>query len=49
VALMLKRRGITRVRPLAGGLAGWKKKGFPLESRQPVPKQTAMEQSAETA
>jgi 3-mercaptopyruvate sulfurtransferase SseA len=49
VALMLKRRGITRVRPLAGGLAGWKNKGFPLEARQVTPKQTAMEQSAETA
>lgn len=30
VALMLKRRGIPRVRPLAGGLAAWKGKGFPL-------------------
>jgi 3-mercaptopyruvate sulfurtransferase SseA len=49
VALMLKRRGITRVRPLAGGLAGWKEKGFPLETRQITPKQTSMEQSAETA
>jgi 3-mercaptopyruvate sulfurtransferase SseA len=49
VALMLKRRGITRVRPLAGGLAGWKEKGFPLESREIVPKQPTMEQSAETA
>jgi 3-mercaptopyruvate sulfurtransferase SseA len=49
VALMLKRRGITRVRPLAGGLAGWKEKGFPLETRQITPKQTSMEQSTETA
>jgi rhodanese-related sulfurtransferase len=24
VALMLKRRGITRVRPLQGGLEGWR-------------------------
>ncbi len=38
VALMLKRRGLTRVRPLAGGLAGWKKMGFPLEARE-VPNQ----------
>jgi 3-mercaptopyruvate sulfurtransferase SseA len=49
VALMLKRRGITRVRPLAGGLAGWKEKGFPLENRQTVPEQPTMEQSTETA
>ena len=34
VALMLKRRGITRVRPLAGGLEGWREKGFPVESRK---------------
>ncbi|HET7102083.1 MAG TPA: hypothetical protein VFJ52_13100 [Terriglobia bacterium] len=46
---MLKRRGIMRVRPLAGGLAGWKQKGFPLESREVVPKQSTMEQSAGTA
>jgi 3-mercaptopyruvate sulfurtransferase SseA len=49
VALMLKRRGITRVRPLAGGLAGWKEKGFPLETRQTPPRQASMEQTAETA
>jgi 3-mercaptopyruvate sulfurtransferase SseA len=49
VALMLKRRGIMRVRPLAGGLPGWKEKGFPLETRQPVPKHSTTEQSAGTA
>jgi 3-mercaptopyruvate sulfurtransferase SseA len=49
VALMLKRRGITRVRPLAGGLAGWKEKGFPLETRPTAPNPTTMESSAETA
>jgi 3-mercaptopyruvate sulfurtransferase SseA len=50
VALMLKRRGIMRVRPLSGGLPGWKEKGFPLEARQAVPKQSATEQkSIETA
>jgi hypothetical protein len=30
VALELKRRGITRVRPLLGGFAGWRERGFPL-------------------
>jgi rhodanese-related sulfurtransferase len=30
VALMLKKRGIMRVRPLAGGLAAWKELGFPM-------------------
>jgi 3-mercaptopyruvate sulfurtransferase SseA len=28
---MLKREGIARVRPLAGGLAGWRERGFPVE------------------
>ncbi|MCL5006071.1 MAG: hypothetical protein M1404_06015 [Acidobacteria bacterium] len=31
---MLKRRGLDHVRPLAGGLAGWRGKGFPLEKRK---------------
>jgi len=48
VALMLKRRGITRVRPLSGGLAGWKEKGYPLETRA-IPKPPAAEQRVETA
>jgi rhodanese-related sulfurtransferase len=30
VALLLKKRGIMRVRPLAGGLAAWKQLGFPM-------------------
>jgi rhodanese-related sulfurtransferase len=32
VALLLKQRGIVRVRPLLGGLAAWKGLSFPLES-----------------
>jgi 3-mercaptopyruvate sulfurtransferase SseA len=31
VALKLRRFGITRVRPLSGGYAEWKRLGFPLE------------------
>jgi hypothetical protein len=31
VALLLKRRGIVRIRPLADGLAGWQERGLPLE------------------
>jgi hypothetical protein len=30
VALLLKRRGITRVHPLEGGLERWKALGFPV-------------------
>jgi rhodanese-related sulfurtransferase len=30
VALLLRGKGVTRVRPLEGGLAGWRDRGFPL-------------------
>jgi hypothetical protein len=30
VALLLRRRGIERVRPLAGGFHGWRNLGYPL-------------------
>jgi 3-mercaptopyruvate sulfurtransferase SseA len=36
VALMLKQRGIMRVRPLAGGLEAWKELGFPLSEPELV-------------
>jgi hypothetical protein len=36
VALQLKRRGITRVRPLEGGLAQWMALSFPVHEL-PVP------------
>jgi 3-mercaptopyruvate sulfurtransferase SseA len=32
VALLLKRRGIERVRPLAGGFRAWQKLGYPVTS-----------------
>jgi len=31
VAKQLRELGVERVRPLAGGLAGWEKMGFPVE------------------
>jgi rhodanese-related sulfurtransferase len=31
VALLLKKRGITRVRPLEGGLDAWKEAGYPVD------------------
>jgi 3-mercaptopyruvate sulfurtransferase SseA len=31
VALRLRRVGITRVRPLAGGFEAWRRSGLPLE------------------
>jgi rhodanese-related sulfurtransferase len=37
VALLLRRRGIARVRPLAGGFLGWREAGFPLEGAGPSP------------
>jgi len=30
LALLLRRKGITRIRPLAGGYEGWRSRGFPL-------------------
>jgi len=32
VALQLKRKGITRVHPLEGGLAGWMALGYPVRA-----------------
>lgn len=32
MALLLRSRGITRIRPLAEGLDGWRKRGFPLQT-----------------
>jgi len=32
VALLLKKRGITRVRPLDGGLDAWRELGFPVDT-----------------
>ena len=32
MALMLKRKGITRVRPLTGGIDAWRALDYPLES-----------------
>ena len=32
VALALRRKGIERVHPLAGGLLAWRKRGFPVTS-----------------
>jgi 3-mercaptopyruvate sulfurtransferase SseA len=37
VALLLRRRGIHRVRPLAGGLNAWRERGYPLTSLNEVP------------
>jgi 3-mercaptopyruvate sulfurtransferase SseA len=33
VALLLKRQGITRVRPLLGGFEAWRERGFPVEQK----------------
>jgi rhodanese-related sulfurtransferase len=40
VALQLQKYGITRVRPLAGGLVAWRLRGFPVET--PAPPQSAV-------
>ena len=35
MALLLRSKGITRVRPLLGGLDGWRQRGFPMKPHQP--------------
>jgi rhodanese-related sulfurtransferase len=37
VALALRRKGIGRVRPLAGGLQAWRDRGFPVTSEVRIP------------
>jgi len=32
VALLLKKQGIQRIRPLQGGLNAWRERGYPLVS-----------------
>jgi rhodanese-related sulfurtransferase len=35
---MLRKRGLTRVRPLAGGFDAWRELGYPVELRRaPAP------------
>jgi len=36
MALLLRRNGITRVRPLAGGVDAWRERNFPLEGLRPA-------------
>jgi rhodanese-related sulfurtransferase len=37
VALLLRKQGIRRIRPLQGGLDAWRKLGYPLQSGEVVP------------
>jgi rhodanese-related sulfurtransferase len=36
VALLLKQKGIERVRPLEGGLDAWREHGYPIVSAEEV-------------
>jgi 3-mercaptopyruvate sulfurtransferase SseA len=38
VALLLRRQGIKRIRPLQGGLAAWRDAGYPLQGTIPAVK-----------
>jgi 3-mercaptopyruvate sulfurtransferase SseA len=38
VALLLRKQGIKRIRPLQGGLAAWRDAGYPLEGKIPTVK-----------
>ncbi|HEY8715471.1 MAG TPA: hypothetical protein VIM00_08815 [Candidatus Acidoferrum sp.] len=43
MALLLRRQGIKRIRPLQGGLEAWREKGFPLEGTAPTVKLVPIE------
>jgi rhodanese-related sulfurtransferase len=32
VALLLRKKGITRIRPLQGGLNAWRERGYPMDT-----------------
>ncbi|HEX3175719.1 MAG TPA: hypothetical protein VHZ49_03520 [Methylomirabilota bacterium] len=36
MALLLRRRGISRVHPLDGGLRAWRERGYPLTALAPL-------------
>ncbi len=42
VALALRRHGVTRVRPLAGGFPAWRDSGLPVEPAAPAPGQVVV-------
>ena len=35
MALLLKQKGVTRVRPLAGGFDAWRERGYPMQTHAP--------------
>jgi rhodanese-related sulfurtransferase len=43
MTLRLRRKGISRVRPLAGGLNAWRQLNFPVESLTPSDMGQALE------
>jgi 3-mercaptopyruvate sulfurtransferase SseA len=43
VALLLRKQGIKRIRPLQGGFAAWREKGYPLEGAAPTVKLVPIE------
>ncbi|HSL02457.1 MAG TPA: DedA family protein/thiosulfate sulfurtransferase GlpE [Nitrospiraceae bacterium] len=45
MALMLRSKGVTRVRPLVGGIDAWREKAFPLEASRAVEVSTLTETS----
>jgi 3-mercaptopyruvate sulfurtransferase SseA len=46
VALLLRKHGITRVRPLEGGLNGWRDMGYSVETITPAPQVIQIERGA---
>jgi 3-mercaptopyruvate sulfurtransferase SseA len=43
VALLLRKQGIKRIRPLQGGLEAWREAGYPLEGTAAKPDLVAIQ------
>jgi 3-mercaptopyruvate sulfurtransferase SseA len=39
VALLLRKKGVKRIRPLEGGLEEWRRQGFPMANTTKEPNQ----------
>jgi 3-mercaptopyruvate sulfurtransferase SseA len=42
VALLLRSKGVQKIRPLAGGLDGWRKMGYPVVTADQKPTVTSI-------
>jgi 3-mercaptopyruvate sulfurtransferase SseA len=48
VALLLRKQGIQRIRPLQGGLEAWRERGYPVDNAGTLTQISTAEQSTLT-